>query len=102
VALLAGSLLHLARAVTTAFGVSGELPQPVHDAISELALGLTLTEADPDAATAHATAARGCAWALDSAARDRTDLALANVVQTCVDDLQQVIDLQQRTTRALG
>jgi uncharacterized membrane protein YgaE (UPF0421/DUF939 family) len=102
VALLAGSLLHLARAATTAFAVSGQLPQPAHDAISELAAGLTLAEADPDAATAHTTAARGCAGALDSTARDTTDLALANVVQTCVDDLQQVIDLRQRTTHPFG
>jgi uncharacterized membrane protein YgaE (UPF0421/DUF939 family) len=98
VALLAGSLLHLARAATTAFGVSGAPPQPVRDAISELAAGLTLIETNPYGATAHATAARSYGWALDSTARTGTESAFAKEIQTCVDDLQQVIDLRQRTT----
>jgi len=101
VALLAGALLHLARTATSAFGVSGPLPQPVHDAMNELAAGVILAESDPDAATAHATAARDRASALDSAAQ-RTDLALANEIETCADDLQQVIDQRRRTTRAPG
>ena len=102
VALLAGSVLQLTRGATAAFDASGPLPAPVYDAIGELAAGLTLTETDPEAATAHATAARGSAPALDSAARDGTDVALAHEIQTCADDLQRVIDLRQRTAPARG
>ncbi len=95
VALLAGSLLYLARTATTAFGAGGAVPQPVHDAIGELAVGLTRSEPDPGAATAHVAAAREHVAALDSAGGTRTDLALTNVIETCVDDLQLVIELGQ-------
>jgi uncharacterized membrane protein YgaE (UPF0421/DUF939 family) len=84
VALLAGSLLYLARAVTT---VSGSLPAPVHDAVADLTAGLTLSETDPDAASARVGMARERNAATDS--------SLTAVVQTCVDDLQLVIDLRQ-------
>lgn len=83
VALLAGSLLYLARAVTAA---SGSLPPPVHAAIGDLAVGLTLTEPDPDAASTRVAGARASVAADDS--------ALAAVLQTCVEDLQLVIDLR--------
>jgi uncharacterized membrane protein YgaE (UPF0421/DUF939 family) len=95
VALLAGSLLYLTRTVTSAFGVSGSLPQPVHDAIGDLAVGLAQSETDPGGARARVGAAREHVAALDSAGATRTDLALTNVVETCVDDLQLVIDLRQ-------
>jgi hypothetical protein len=95
VALLAGSLLYLARTATAAFGVSGSLPQPVHDAIGDLAAGLARSETDPGGASARVAAAREHVAALDSAGGTRTDLALTNVVETCVDDLQLVIDLRQ-------
>jgi uncharacterized membrane protein YgaE (UPF0421/DUF939 family) len=95
VALLAGSLLYLARTVTTAFGVSGSLPQPVHDAISDLAAGLAHSETDPGGASARVAATREHVAVLDSAGATRTNLALTNVVETCVEDLQLVIDLRQ-------
>lgn len=94
-ALLAGSLLYLARAVTTAYGVSGSLPQPVRDAIGELAAAVALSERDPAAADARLAAARDCVAALDSGGAARTDLALTAVVETCVDDLQLVVDFRQ-------
>ena len=88
VALLAGSVLYLAREVVAAFGADGCVPTSVSDAIGHLAAGLSLVEADPDAATAQAAAALRCAADLDS-----TEKVLANVVETCVADLQQVINL---------
>jgi len=87
-ALLAGSMLHLAR-VVTAFGASRRLPEPVHVAIGDLAAGLTLVESDPDAASAHAAVVSRCASDLDS-----TEVVLASLLHTCVDDLQQVINLR--------
>jgi uncharacterized membrane protein YgaE (UPF0421/DUF939 family) len=88
-ALLAGSVLHLARVVTAAFGASGRLPEPAHVAIGDLAAGLTLVESNPDAASAHAAVVERCASDLES-----TDVVLASLVHTCVDDLQQVINLR--------
>lgn len=81
VALLAGSLLYLARATTAA---GGSLPAPIHAALGDLAAGLTLAEPNPQAASTRVAAARACAGADDS--------ALAAVLQTCVEDLQLAID----------
>jgi uncharacterized membrane protein YgaE (UPF0421/DUF939 family) len=88
-ALLAGSVLHLARVVTAASGASGRLPEPAHVAIGDLAAGLTLVESDADAASAHAAVVERCAADLES-----TDVVLASLVHTCVDDLHQVINLR--------
>jgi hypothetical protein len=88
----AGSVLYLARAATAASNVGGELPHTVRAAIGNLATGLTLAESDLEAAIAHA-AARACASDLDSAAHSGTDVVLANAIQTCADDLQQLISL---------
>ncbi len=95
VALLAGSLLFLARTVTAAFGVSGSLPQPVHDAIGDLAAGLAQSETDSGGASARVAATREQVAALDSAGATRTNLALTTVVETCANDLQLVIELRQ-------
>jgi uncharacterized membrane protein YgaE (UPF0421/DUF939 family) len=84
-ALLAGSVLHLARVVTAAFGASGRLPEPAHVAIGDLAAGLSLVESDPDAASAHAAAVGRCASDLES-----TDVVLASLVRGCADDLFQL------------
>jgi hypothetical protein len=67
----------------------------VHDAISDLAAGLAHSETDPGGASARVAATREHVAALDSAGATRTNLALTNVVETCVDDLQLVIDLRQ-------
>lgn len=90
--LLASSVLHLARAVPAA--LDDWVPQPVHAAVSELSAGTAVVDADPAAAAAHAAAARQHASGLHLAARNRTGVILAAVIQTCIHDLERVIDLQ--------
>ncbi|OBK20819.1 hypothetical protein A5634_11575 [Mycobacterium asiaticum] len=92
VAVLAGSSLHLARVVTTA---AADGPQAVRAATDELVAGVALADADPAAAAAHVAAARREASALATAARTGRDWALVEGVQTCLEDLQQVIHLAQ-------
>jgi uncharacterized membrane protein YgaE (UPF0421/DUF939 family) len=93
VVLLAGSVLHLVHVVTTH---SGGLAEPVQAAIADLTAALNLAEEDPAAAAAHATAAGGCcSSALDLSSFSTTELELTTVAQTCVVDLQEVIDLRQ-------
>ncbi|OBH03944.1 MULTISPECIES: aromatic acid exporter family protein [unclassified Mycobacterium] len=95
VALLAGSVLELARAVAP--GVDGRcdrLPQPVHKALVVLAAATALAESDPAGACAYVASARHLASQLHEGARERTQVVLADVVQACVDDLQTVIDLR--------
>jgi uncharacterized membrane protein YgaE (UPF0421/DUF939 family) len=94
VALLAVSVLQLARVVAPALDGCNWLPQPVHAVLAELVAATVLADADPVAATEHAAAARRLASELYSVARDRREVVLADVVQTCVDDLQRVIDLR--------
>jgi uncharacterized membrane protein YgaE (UPF0421/DUF939 family) len=99
-ALLAGSVLQLARAVVPASqsgpdGCCNRLPQPAEAVLSDLAKATALADSDPAAATAHVDAARRNASALLSDARERTEVVLADVVQACVDDLQRVIELHQ-------
>lgn len=89
--LLASSVLHLARVVTP--DLEARLRQPMHAAISELAAGTTTVDTDRTAATAHAAAARRHACDMQAAAHNTPEVTLAAVVQTCVDDLQQVINL---------
>ena len=96
VALLAGSVLDLARAVAPHVdGRCHPLPQPVHDVLIDLAAATALADSDPAAASAYTAAARHHASALLSDANQRTEVVLADVVQDCVDDLQRVIDLRQ-------
>ncbi|HYB38124.1 MAG TPA: FUSC family protein [Mycobacterium sp.] len=96
-ALLASSVLHLARAAPN---VNGWLPHPMHAAIAELAAGVALADADPTAAAEHAAAARH--HVLHAATRNRTAGVLVGVIQSCVDDLQRVIDLGQVRSRRRG
>lgn len=93
VTLLAGSVLHLARVAAPAYGGSADLPRPAREAIAELAAGLAEVEGDAAAATAHTSAACGCAASIDST--DVAGLMLADVVKACADDLQRVVDLRQ-------
>lgn len=86
--LLASSVLHLARVVAPA---RQSLPQPLHAALDELAAATARAAADPGAAAEHAAAARRHAADLGSGARDQHPVILAAVVQTCVDDLEQVL-----------
>ncbi|MHA7651497.1 FUSC family protein [Mycobacterium sp. ML4] len=92
--LLAGSVLHLARVAASGCSGPDGLPPPVREAIGELAAGLTEVGYDVAAAAAHVSAACECASSVESAATDSARLILANVVKTCADDLQRVVDLQ--------
>ncbi|OBB65553.1 aromatic acid exporter family protein [Mycobacterium sp. 852014-50255_SCH5639931] len=95
VALLAGSVLQLARVVANnADGFREGLPRPVHTVLVVLAAGTALADRDPAGACAYAASARHHAAELQSAAREKTQLILADVVDACVDDLQRVIDLR--------
>ena len=96
VALLAGSVLQLARTVTPAVdGCRGGLGSALGAALADLATATEHADSDPAAATAHLAAARHHASGLQSAAREQRDIVLANVVASCVDDLQRVIELRQ-------
>ena len=94
VALLAVSVLQLARVVAPALDGCNWLPQPVYAVLDELVAAVALADTDPVAATEHAAAARDLASAVHSVARDRKEVVLADVVQSCIDDLQRVIDLR--------
>jgi uncharacterized membrane protein YgaE (UPF0421/DUF939 family) len=99
-ALLAGSVLQLARAVMPASdsepaGSCRRLPQPAEAVLGDLAQATSLADPDPVAATAHLDAARRHASTLLSHARERTEVVLADVVQACVDDLQRVVELHR-------
>jgi uncharacterized membrane protein YgaE (UPF0421/DUF939 family) len=94
-ALLAGSVLQLARSVVPAVdGCCDRLPQPADAVLDDLAQATELADSDPTAATAHVNAARRDASTLMSNARDRAEVVLADVVVACIDDLQRVIDLR--------
>ncbi|MGO9927163.1 MAG: FUSC family protein [Mycobacterium sp.] len=96
VALLAGSVLQLARAVAPVVdGRSHRLPQPVQAVLIDLAAATALADSDPAGASAYTAAARRHASMLESDARERTEVVLADVARACVDDLQRVIELRQ-------
>lgn len=95
-ALLAGSVLQLARTLVPAVdGCCQRFPQPAQVALEDLAKATALADSDPTAATAHVDAARVHAAELLANAQQRADVVLADVVAACVDDLQRVIDLHQ-------
>jgi uncharacterized membrane protein YgaE (UPF0421/DUF939 family) len=97
VAMLASSVLQLARAVAPAGdGRCARVPEPVSSVLVELAAATALADSDPAGACAYTAAARRHASVLMSAARQKPEVVLADVVAACVDDLQRVIDL--RTT----
>lgn len=97
VALLAGSVLQLARAVSpgpeTPSG-RGRLSEPVPTVLVVLAAATALADTDPAGACAYAASARHHAAELQSGAGEKTQVILADVVSACVDDLQRVIDLR--------
>ncbi len=66
----------------------------MHAVFTELVAAIRLADTDPVAATEHAAAARRCATEVHSVARDSREVVLADVVQTCIDDLQRVIELR--------
>ena len=95
VALLAGSVLQLARAVAPdADGCREGLPQTVHTVLVVLGAATALADPDPVGACAYTVSARHHASELQSGAREKTQLILADAVNACIDDLQRVIDLR--------
>lgn len=95
VALLAGSVLQLVRAVAPGEdGGRERLPQSVHTVLVVLAAATALADPDPAGACAYTASARHHAAQLQSGAREKTQVILADVVSACVDDLQRVIDLR--------
>ncbi|OBF07601.1 hypothetical protein A5730_12260 [Mycobacterium sp. ACS4054] len=96
VALLAGSVLQLARAVAPdADGHREHLSQPVHTVLVVLGAATALADSDPAGACAYTASARRHASELQSTASGKRQLILADVVSACVDDLQRVIDLRR-------
>jgi uncharacterized membrane protein YgaE (UPF0421/DUF939 family) len=94
VALLAVSVLQLARVVAPALDGCNWLPEPLHAVLAELVAATALADADPVAATEHAAAARRLASQVHSVARDRREVVLADVVHACIDDLQRMTELR--------
>jgi uncharacterized membrane protein YgaE (UPF0421/DUF939 family) len=98
VALLAGSVLQLARAVSpgpTSEGGRELLPHPVPTVLVVLAAATALADSDPAGACAYTASARQHADELQSGAHEKTQMILADVVSACIDDLQRVIDLRR-------
>jgi uncharacterized membrane protein YgaE (UPF0421/DUF939 family) len=96
VALLAGSVMQLARAVAPVLHDPDWLPQPAHAVLADLENATKLAESEPATAREHLDAARRHTSALQSRADEKTEVLLAGVVEACVDDLQRVIDLRQK------
>ncbi|OCB34275.1 hypothetical protein A5676_02425 [Mycobacterium malmoense] len=100
VALLAGSVLQLARAVAPNVPPNGDgggegLAQPVHPVLVVLAAATALADRDPAGACAYTASARRHASELQSGVHGKAQSALADAVSACVDDLQRVIDLRR-------
>ncbi len=98
VALLAGSVLQLARAVSPGpdpdLRGRERLPHPVPTVLVGLAAAIALADSDPAGACAYMASARQHAADLQSGAHEKTQVILADVVGACIDDLQRVIDLR--------
>jgi uncharacterized membrane protein YgaE (UPF0421/DUF939 family) len=97
VALLAGSVLQLARAVSPGpdpVPAGERLPQPVPTVLVVLAAATALADSDPAGACAYTASARHHAAELQAGAHQKTHLILADSVSACIDDLQRVIDLR--------
>ncbi|OBG75280.1 MULTISPECIES: aromatic acid exporter family protein [unclassified Mycobacterium] len=94
VAMLAGSVLQLARAAVPPGDGCDRLAQPVQAALLDLAAAAALADTDPTGAGVYTAAARQFARELQSGAREKPDVLLADAVAACIDDLQRVIDLR--------
>lgn len=88
--LFASAVLQLARTITPPLGMW--LAEPLRAAVGELAQATSAADTDEATACAHTAAARDHAAGLAAAARNPTEVVLAEIVRTCVDDLQAVID----------
>ena len=83
-------MLQLARSITPP--LNERLVEPLRAAVDELAKATSAADTNSETACAHTAAARGHAADLEAAAQNRADAVLADIVGTCVDDLQAVID----------
>lgn len=88
--LFAACVLHLARSCTRP--LDGAVTPTLQAAVAELTQATGLAASDAAASAAHIETARRHAAKLQSTARDRSQVVLADVVSGCVDDLQTVID----------
>ena len=91
-ALLAGTILQVARAIAPP---DHGCREPVDAVLVALAAATALADSNPAGARAYLGAGRHHASQLQSGAREKSQVVLANVVGACVDDLQRVIDLRQ-------
>jgi uncharacterized membrane protein YgaE (UPF0421/DUF939 family) len=95
-ALLANSVLHLARTVTAGSNVS-LLAEPLRAAISDLAApGAALAGDEAAIAAAHVASARRRTAGVQPDPQITTEILQAAVIDTCVDELQQVVELGLR------
>ncbi|OBK11888.1 FUSC family protein [Mycobacterium asiaticum] len=88
--LLASAVLQLARTITPP--VRPWLVEPLQAAVGELAQATSAADTDEATACAHTAVARRHADELEKAARNATEVVLAEIVRTCIDDLQAVVD----------
>jgi uncharacterized membrane protein YgaE (UPF0421/DUF939 family) len=92
-ALLASSVLHLAGTLTAGSHV-GPLAEPLRAAISDLAAaGAALADDEPAIAAAHGVSARRRIAAMHPDPQTTTEILQAAVIDSCADELQQVLDL---------
>lgn len=96
-ALLGSSVLELARVVTIASNTSGPLAEPLLGALTDLAdAGAALADNELAVAAAHAASARGDAATVPSAIQAAGDVLVAAAIDSCADEMQQVVDLGAR------
>ncbi|KAA8957415.1 MAG: hypothetical protein F6Q13_16545 [Mycobacterium sp.] len=94
-ALLAGSVMHLTRTVAAANNAGTVVAEPLRAALDDLATaGAALADDLPALAAAHAASARRNAAKLRSTTPTTTDTLLADIIDTCADELHQVVDLK--------
>lgn len=95
-ALLTSSVLQLARIVAAVHSVGEPLAQPLRAAIGDLtAAGAALATGAPAVVAHHAAAARRHTAGLHSATDTSAQALVAVVIDSCCDELQQLIDLKR-------
>jgi uncharacterized membrane protein YgaE (UPF0421/DUF939 family) len=95
--LLTGWVLHLARIVTTAANIGEQLSPPLRAAVSDLAAaGTALAAGDHAAAAGYVASVRRHTAAPRPQAHTTAQTLIAAVIDTCAEELQQVIDLGPR------
>ncbi|OBK20820.1 hypothetical protein A5634_11580 [Mycobacterium asiaticum] len=88
--LLASAVLQLARSIIPPVD-EGQV-EPLRAAVADLVQATSAADLSTEEACGHTAAAREHAADLESGARTRRDALLADIVRSCIDDLQAVID----------